>query len=352
MEAAAEEAAAAGASKEKGESEDEEEKKEEETDPSPAPPKRQKKVPRAEVKEEEAKERQVEEVQLHAAGEYRFSPEEALEPIAPSQPLRTSLPFHPDVRAHLDRYGIAVIEPPFIDQATFLKAIDPRALQPESYRHGYRMALGCFNQQEEADHSAVRAAFATESTLHPPAVKTADVLDLLERQWKHISDSSDSAALPRLEATENRIYVKDVAASDQKKHVTTFTSFNAQQEQLQQRLEAAFEMAEVEPSPEENADDDPETTEYLRAARSRLELMGQEYRKRQQQQQQQGPLPALFHALHQDEISLHPDSLVRLSSSSLAGIENSFAYLKKRFQFFNLVRTRLRCHMLLPCTLL
>src|SRR4051812_40919717 len=45
----------------------------------------------------------------------------------------------------------------------------------------------------------------------------------------------------------------------------------------------------------------------------------------------------LFHPLYQDEIALHPGSLVRLSSISLAGVENAFAYLKRRFQFFNLV---------------
>ena len=112
------------------------------------------------------------------------------------------------------QFGIAIVTPAFCDQLSFQQSMDPRALQPESYGHAYKMSLSCFNQQEEVDHAAVQATLAAEAatTVFAPAPSIEQVWALLEQQWAHMCDSDDSH-LPHLAFTQDRVYVKDVSAA-------------------------------------------------------------------------------------------------------------------------------------------
>jgi hypothetical protein len=292
--------------------------------------------------------------------EYLFSSAEALEPIALTRPLETPLPFHPSVRAHMRKFGIAIVTPAFCDQLSLLQSLEPRALQPQSYGHAYRMSLGCFNRQQEVDQAAMQAAIGAEAAVQPRAPRIDQVLALLEQQWTHMRDSNEPD-LPRLAPTENCVYVKDVAAeqdahasspaasdaSDGASRLSFLPKFDRAHAELMQQLQSHQD--EDNNDDEHMASEDPETRRHLLSAKRRLTLIREACATARQKRGSRSPLASyLFHPLDQDEISLHPESLARLSPDQFTGIDNAFAYLKRSFQLFNLVRAATMVHAW-PC---
>jgi hypothetical protein len=75
----------------------------------------------------------------------------ALQVIAFRHPLEHCLPFHPQVRAHLDKYGTAVIKPVGADQLTLWQSINPDTLNPKTYSRAYQQSLSCVALREPTE---------------------------------------------------------------------------------------------------------------------------------------------------------------------------------------------------------
>ena len=221
---------------------------------------------------------------------------QAIVPIVFREPLDECVPYHPRVRSHLDRYGIAVVQPAYRDQLSLVRELNSDLLQHQAYSRAYRMSLSCIN---DGSSDQVTDPSAPDVQATPP---TADsVFAFLERVWAHMCDGRP---LPRNLATENCLYLKDLSAVQDVRspavHPSFFPAFD-------QRL-AALDEDPMDTS------DSAASSPLRRVATTRFAV----------------------HPLYQNEFALHPHSLLRLSSQWIDGVNTAYAYLKHGFQFFNL----------------
>jgi hypothetical protein len=283
-----------------------------------------------------------------ASVEFPFSPA-ATVLLAPVGPLTTPLPFHPAVRAHLDEFGIAVVKPPFMDQHTLQNQLEVRAMQVENYKHGYRMTLGCFNQQEEVGSAAVKAAareVAGDQDASYPSVPTPDeVFEFIEKQWVHMQNGV--GPLPRLSSTEQRVYVKDVSAGTDLRaggggdSLSFFPPFDqlhstflqeAIGEDSSSRGDRDSDMSQEEEKKEDDkscADGgkNEETRDYLLSAKKKLECVLKEHQAIRKRNGTRDRTSYLFHPLYQGRCSDGAHKSCSLRSCCIYSNSNCFVFL-------------------------
>ena len=276
----------------------------------------------------------------------------AILPLAFALPLSDALPFEPVVAAHLKEYGVAVVEPSFREHTAWLKELDEDLLQHASFRHAYRMTLGCVNDGSGFGVSNPKPSLSPQQPngLYPsPPLSAEEVFAFLEKQWAHMTQVSSGKArvgvAPQPPAsTIDCVYLKDLSAEShhlrrpQRGHSNGSDArsfFPKWDQQLQKQHEthevqvrsdaliaaASQAASQVSSAIREDRDGDIEMTQPAVDEIPSRSIAAASVQ---------------YPALYMDAYADHPSSLLRLTEDRCDGVHNAYAYLKYGFQFFNL----------------